>query len=403
MAFSNGCSGQPTNKYYGNTDLGFALKYPQTLLTMSPKVRDNSKRDSRWPTDHHRSVKMYQTYRGQVNISVQTAPTSGKETVLKVYITQAKDIPSSNNTADGAYFVRVSIIVGKSTQPEISYRSALLKGGSCHDDLMFKQQFCFDLHHKKWYRENRRLLISLHYTDDENNFKQDDNVLIGCFSFQVKNLLRTTPTGGAATSGWFYLLTEELGNSKHMRVVEGEMDEQHSDDCNEQYEKDGEERVMLLKPMKSMETYTRTSQTFTMDTGYFKGHNLENQMENVDFNTRIHPQMEAVRVILFKTISKRGPINVADGSPSYGFTLTDRGHQPNMSQVKPRSLTECDHQPTVSQVKPRSVADYGGLREGDLLYKVNGHSVCGMPSYQVGKIIRHCYRAVVLDVMRPKC
>ncbi|KAL5011950.1 hypothetical protein ScPMuIL_010501 [Solemya velum] len=120
--------------------------------------------------------------------------------LLTIHVMQARHLTSgSKNQCDS--FVKLSLVSDDTKRSRC--QTGLVPGTN---NPLFDEKFSFELLEED---QNKRLLVSIW-----NGAHSKSCEFLGCMSFGVKHL--TDPTKDV--SGWYYLLTEDIGRRKHLRV-----------------------------------------------------------------------------------------------------------------------------------------------------------------------------------------
>ncbi|GAA6076491.1 regulator of G-protein signaling 3a isoform X11, partial [Tachysurus ichikawai] len=126
--------------------------------------------------------------------------------VLVVHVTEAKALVGNDQGKCNCY-----VKVGLAPDSDAGTRRKTKTVPDCRSPL-FQETFFFDVtdedeKKKKQKKKKRRLLFTVWNCDGA--IRQ----LVGCMSFGVCSLVRSQKI-----SGWYYLLGEDLGRTKHLRV-----------------------------------------------------------------------------------------------------------------------------------------------------------------------------------------
>jgi C-terminal processing protease CtpA/Prc len=211
-------------------------------------------------------------------------------------------------------------LVGKSSKFKV-HQSKVTTNSHVQED------FCFAVKKKDY---SKRIIVSVHNAKTEQ--------IVGCTAFNVQNIMKKSKD----VNGWYYLLNEELGQLKHMRVDEGLAAEVASDlyNTNMGYVSDSE------------------------SSGYSSC--SDDERDTSDDAEKLEP----VEIRLKKDITQ-----------SYGLSL--EGHY----QVK------------VSNVKAGSPAEHAGIEVGDIITHVDGLCVEGMCAEDVGRIFKYYPEHIVICIL----
>ncbi|XP_012624316.2 regulator of G-protein signaling 3 isoform X1 [Microcebus murinus] len=145
----------------------------------------------------HRDLSFYLTTFGQLKLSIEA-----RDRVLLLHIIEGKGLMSKEPGACDPY-VKMSLI------PEDNriHRQKTQTIPDCRDPA-FHEHFFFPVQEED---DQKRLLVTVWNRARESR----QGGLIGCMSFGVKSLL----TPDKEISGWYYLLGEDLGRTKHLKVA----------------------------------------------------------------------------------------------------------------------------------------------------------------------------------------
>ncbi|XP_059781368.1 regulator of G-protein signaling 3 isoform X2 [Balaenoptera ricei] len=145
----------------------------------------------------HPGLSFYLTTFGQLKLSIDA-----QDRVLLLHIIEGKGLMSKEPGVCDSY-VKISLV------PEDN-RLRCQKTQTIPDcrDPVFHEHFFFPVPEED---EQKRLLVTVWNRAGDSR----QSGLIGCMSFGVKSLL----TPDKETSGWYYLLREDLGRTKHLKVA----------------------------------------------------------------------------------------------------------------------------------------------------------------------------------------
>ncbi|KFV64550.1 Regulator of G-protein signaling 3, partial [Dryobates pubescens] len=134
---------------------------------------------------------------GQLKLSIEV---QGR--VLLLHIMEAKGLLGKECQACDSY-VKMSIV------PDAGWKCRQkTKTVADSRNPVFHEHFLFLLQEEQ---EQKRLLVTVWNRDRSSR----QSSLIGCMSFGVSSLL----TPHKEISGWYYLLGEDLGRTKHLKVA----------------------------------------------------------------------------------------------------------------------------------------------------------------------------------------
>ncbi|XP_070614466.1 LOW QUALITY PROTEIN: regulator of G-protein signaling 3-like [Erythrolamprus reginae] len=134
--------------------------------------------------------------RGQLKLSIHR---EGRR--LELYVVEAKDLTGKQHRMCDS-FVKVSVV--PDTSRRCRQKSKTILG---RKNPVFHQQFIFCLQEED---EQKRLLVTVWNRPQDSRQER----LLGCMSFGVKTLLGPDKR----ICGWYYLLGEDLGRTKHLKV-----------------------------------------------------------------------------------------------------------------------------------------------------------------------------------------
>ncbi|XP_031810503.1 regulator of G-protein signaling 3 isoform X3 [Sarcophilus harrisii] len=158
---------------------------------------DNIHRVSLLSRDAHWDSSFYLTSFGQLKLSIDK-----QDRVLLLYIIEAKDLMIKDSRPCDAY-VKVSVVPDNDRKRRQKTQTI----PDCKNPA-FHERFFFPIQEAD---EQKRLLVAV--WNRERDSRQ--NQLIGCMSFGVKSLLAPDKE----ISGWYYLLGQDLGLTKHLKVA----------------------------------------------------------------------------------------------------------------------------------------------------------------------------------------
>ena len=258
-------------------------------------------------TENSSGKKFFQAYKGQLHLSVNL-----QEKSLQVIVSEVKDLPKLGKNQKICIKANIS---GKASSRKTGQTSAL--NYQCKaEGISLKLK-------KKDFQE--RLVISV--------CKDDCSDVIGCTSFSLHKLQRLK-----SVAGWYYLLAEDLGNLKHMKVTDRKVDEHHN----------------------------RVKTGSDSDSSGYGGSNSDCSQQQSDKESECESRVKIHIVLIHK-----------DKVSGYGLSLVD---------TDPGK---------VSRVKAGSPAEIAGVRRGDRVLRINGQSVRGMSSQCIGRIIRHHHKIII--------
>ena len=170
------------------------------LAQFSPIVSTSTRKDSIMTraamlqiADYEGEANTLQEYKGQIKVKIHTVNSE-----LVVDICQAKDLPSVKCDS----FVQVSLIDEQSEvlpcNTSVVYQS--------HNPV-YDEKFTYHLLQEDY---RKRILISVWNFEEASK----EGELVGCMSFGIENIAAR----GNTVDGWYYLLEENIGERKHMKV-----------------------------------------------------------------------------------------------------------------------------------------------------------------------------------------
>uniref|UniRef100_H2YFR0 C2 domain-containing protein n=1 Tax=Ciona savignyi TaxID=51511 RepID=H2YFR0_CIOSA len=130
--------------------------------------------------------------RGQLKLVV--CGSTNKITVTILALRSLPDLPSNQ------VYIKMSL----SPDSESRLRHKTSTYDITNELVRMHETFTFDTYRRDF---NRRLLISVWMKNKERT------ILLGCTSFGVRSIM----TSQEVTQGWYYLLKESLGRSKHLK------------------------------------------------------------------------------------------------------------------------------------------------------------------------------------------
>uniref|UniRef100_F6TZQ9 C2 domain-containing protein n=2 Tax=Ciona intestinalis TaxID=7719 RepID=F6TZQ9_CIOIN len=132
--------------------------------------------------------------RGQLKLVV-----CGSTNKITVTILGLRSLPNTSSNNNQVY-VKMSL----SPEFESRLRHKTLTYDVTEESIAMHETFSFDICRRD---SNRRVLVSVWMKNNERTF------LLGCMSFGVRSIV----TSQEITQGWYYLLKESLGRSKHLK------------------------------------------------------------------------------------------------------------------------------------------------------------------------------------------
>ncbi|XP_058528834.1 regulator of G-protein signaling 3 isoform X1 [Ochotona princeps] len=145
----------------------------------------------------HRDLSFYLTTFGQLKLSIDA-----QDGILLLHVIEAKGLMSKEPGVCDPY-VKISLI----PEDNRRRRQKTQTIPDCRDPA-FHEHFFFPVHEED---EQKRLLVTVWNRAGSSRHSE----FIGCMSFGVKSLL----TPDKEVSGWYYLLGEDLGRTKHLKVA----------------------------------------------------------------------------------------------------------------------------------------------------------------------------------------
>ena len=193
-------------EYMDNMDEAANQLVQDGLLMSAPRTRNHETLSPRLPvlelinTDPVTGTKhqLYQTYKGQLNLGIYV-----NYGLLTVHLKEARHLVSSHTTCNP--YIKVSLIPDHARKS--GCRSTVMYASM---NPVFDEKFSFELGKGDF---DKRLLISVW----NKSCVADQSVeLLGCMSFGIRGILQRTDAG---MEGWYYLLSEVIGQSKHLMAV----------------------------------------------------------------------------------------------------------------------------------------------------------------------------------------
>ncbi|XP_023251258.1 regulator of G-protein signaling 3-like [Seriola lalandi dorsalis] len=194
--------------------------------------------------------------------------------------------------------------------------------------------------------------------------------LIGCMSFGIGSVVSSSKL----LTGWFYLLGEGFGWSKHLRVTsqhrqEGEEPEERLTHCADL------RRTPDSAPDTDLNTVTSTASTAGL-----KDRTSQNRTSWHPLS--LGPTSTTQRVSRDGSSSQRPTVSITRGKDGFGFTI----------------CSDCPVR--VQAVDPGGPAHQSGLRPGDSVLQLNGLPVETWKCVDLAHAIRSCPSQIVLVVWR---
>ncbi|XP_018548258.1 regulator of G-protein signaling 3 isoform X2 [Lates calcarifer] len=229
-----------------------------------------------------------------------------------------------------------------------------------------------------------RLLVSVFRRRTDSRCSQ----LIGCMSFGIGSLVSSSKP----VTGWFYLLGEEFGRSKHLRVVS-----ERSQPMRRPEEEEGDlRRTPDSAPDPDLNRITSTATTSlsnctTSTPGLEDLTNLtwtsSRPLSSGPTNSTFSSYVSALYINNNQVLSdqdgtQRLSVNIARGKDGFGFTI----------------CSDCPVR--VQAVDPGGPAHQSGLRQGDSVLQLNGLPVETWKCVDLAHAIRSCPSQIVLVVWR---
>ena len=285
--------------------------------------------------------KMYQVYKGQIKLTAQVT-----DKTLTISIIQGKDLPVVTDKGCSS-FVKVSINGRQASHKNIQQT----KLTSSTQNPVFEESFSFKLKKKHF---SQRLQVSVYHY----NPVVDYSKVIGCMSFCVKSIADSCN----GINGWYYILADNLGEFKHMKVFEKSKCMKYN--------------TSHLTGKKVTKRIHPSGQAFDYesDTSGYCGSQSEELSDN-ETGVSVNSNKSRITADMCR-------IPISKCSQSYGFSLVEG----------------CPAK--VSHVQPNSPAQEAGLCLGDYIIQINGQQVFGLKSSEIARIIRHYPWCMVIDVLR---
>ncbi|XP_074525834.1 regulator of G-protein signaling 3-like isoform X2 [Halichoeres trimaculatus] len=232
--------------------------------------------------------------------------------------------------------------------------------------------------------------------------------LIGCMSFGIGSLVSSSES----VSGWFYLLGEEFGRSKHLRVtsqrskpMRGQENENVPTYCNLRKTPDSAPDADLNRittttttttTVTSLSNSTITTTTTTAATGLKDLTNYSLDPTNANYSSgpvnananyssyvsTVYGNTNQRQTMRDSSSIQRLTVNIHRGKDGFGFTI----------------CSDCPVR--VQAVDPGSPAHQSGLRQGDSVLQLNGLPVETWKCADVAHAIRSCPSQISMVVWR---
>ncbi|ELU05125.1 hypothetical protein CAPTEDRAFT_228128 [Capitella teleta] len=158
--------------------------------------RPSRKKGSRTTPDRHRHQRVFQSYKGQLKVSVYM-----NHGLLTVHLDQGKDL-QSKHAAECSPYAKVSLMPDS------------LRRTKCRTDVInstnnpgFDEKFSFELLEDD---VQKRLVISIWNRVPSRQHSEH----LGCMSFGVQRIVEKK----TVVNGWYFLLNESVGKRKHLQV-----------------------------------------------------------------------------------------------------------------------------------------------------------------------------------------
>ncbi|CAH1786293.1 unnamed protein product [Owenia fusiformis] len=123
--------------------------------------------------------------------------------LLTIHIVQARGLTNKTKSQCDSY-IKMSLYPDDAKRTHCKTEMVYETNNPVYDE-----KFSFELLDGD---KKKRLLISIWHRD----IKKERSEFLGCMSFGLKHLLATSRT----ITGWYYLLTEDIGRKKHLRATE---------------------------------------------------------------------------------------------------------------------------------------------------------------------------------------
>nr|XP_020450774.1 regulator of G-protein signaling 3-like isoform X2 [Monopterus albus] len=236
-----------------------------------------------------------------------------------------------------------------------------------------------------------RLLVSVFRQPADNRCSQ----LIGCMSFGIGSLISSSKI----VIGWFYLLGEEFGQRKHLRVTsqrsssKSKMDENKAPHCDLRKTPDSASDTGLNHITTTSATTNNPSKCTTSTNGpkgltnhsLTSGRPLGLDPPNANYSSYVsivYANAKKGHATRDYSSTQRLTVSVARGTDGFGFTI----------------CSDCPVR--VQAVDPGGPAHHSGLREGDSVLQLNGLPVETWKCVDLAQAIRSCPSQIVLVVWR---
>ncbi|XP_064616351.1 uncharacterized protein LOC135480446 [Liolophura sinensis] len=147
---------------------------------------------------------MHAVFKGQIKLAVYM-----NFGLLTVHVIQSRHLSSKWKSLCDSY-VKMSLLPDESKRTRCKTQVVYDSNNPLYDE-----KFSFELLEED---HNKRLLISVWHRDQTSSLSE----FLGCMSFGVRHLLNPKKE----TTGWYYLLTEEIGRKKHLQVSKKKQQQQ---------------------------------------------------------------------------------------------------------------------------------------------------------------------------------
>ncbi|XP_068166373.1 regulator of G-protein signaling 3 isoform X2 [Antennarius striatus] len=220
--------------------------------------------------------------------------------------------------------------------------------------------------------------------------------LIGCMSFGIKSLISSSKL----VSGWFYLLKEEIGRRKHLRVksqrnkpIRGVKDEDAENvippfDLRKTPDSTPDTDLNNIATITTAITTKLSNSTSTTTAGLkdLTNHSLQNlKPTNVNYSSYVstlYANTNHRQATRNSGSTQRLMVNIVRGKDGFGFTI----------------CSDCPVR--VQAVDSGGPAHQSGLRQGDSVLQLNGLPVETWKCADLAHAIRSCASQIMLVVWR---
>ncbi|XP_071430483.1 regulator of G-protein signaling 3 isoform X3 [Pithys albifrons albifrons] len=232
---------------------------------------------------------------------------------------------------------------------------------------VFHEHFVFPVREED---EQKRLLVTV--WNRERNSRQSK--LIGCMSFGVKSLL----TLDKEISGWYYLLGEDLGRTKHLKVAMRRLKQSTELVLGSQSAAQEGQDAVSLKQLKEISGWY-----YLLGEDLGRTKHLKVAMRRLKQSTELVLGSQSAAQEGQDAVSlKQLKITIPRGSDGFGFTIC------------------CDSPVRVQAVDSGGPAEKAGLQQLDTVLQLNEQPVEHWKCVELAHEIRNCPTEIILLVWR---